>query len=38
MKHTSGDIYDGKWEDGLMHGYGRLVYAKLFDDDSDEEE
>lgn len=38
MKFKSGDEYDGKWENGLMHGHGRFVYAKMFADDSEEEE
>ena len=38
MKFKLGDVYDGKWENGLMHGYGRLVYAKLFEEDSDDDE
>ena len=41
MKFKTGDIYDGFWEDGLMHGHGNIIYATLFDDDeddSDEEE
>lgn len=38
MKFTSGDVYDGKWANGLMHGHGRLVYSKIFADESEEEE
>lgn len=35
MKHKTGDVYDGKWSDGLMHGHGTLIYAKMFEDDED---
>ena len=41
MKFKTGDIYDGFWDSGLMHGHGNIIYATLFDDDeddSDEEE
>ena len=41
MKFKTGDIYDGSWENGLMHGHGNLIYANIFEDDeeeSDEEE
>jgi len=38
MKFKSGDIYDGEWKDGLMHGQGCFVYGKIFADDSEEEE
>lgn len=38
MKFKSGDIYDGKWFNGLMHGHGDFIYAKIFEDDSEEEE
>ena len=36
MKFKSGDIYDGKWADGLMHGHGTFVYADIFEDDSED--
>ena len=38
MKFKTGDIYEGKWENGLMHGHGTLIYGKIFDDESSEEE
>lgn len=38
MKFKSGDIYDGKWKNGLMHGHGSFIYAKLFEDDSEDED
>ena len=37
MKFNSGDTYDGQWRNGLMHGHGTLVYAQLFEDDSEDE-
>ena len=35
MKFKVGDMYDGKWEDGLFHGHGTFIYAKLFEDDDE---
>ena len=37
MKFDSGDVYDGKWEKGLMHGHGTLIYADLFADDEEDD-
>ena len=37
MKYATGDIYEGRWKNGIMHGTGRMMYAKIFDD-SDEED
>ena len=38
MVFKSGDKYEGKWHDGLMHGHGTFVYADIFEDDSEESE
>ena len=38
MKFVFGDIYDGKWLNGLMHGHGNFIYAKIFEEDSEDEE
>ena len=38
MKFRSGDIYDGKWFNGVMHGHGNFIYSKIYEDDSEEEE
>ena len=39
MKFTSGDVYEGMWEKGQMHGYGIYVYVEDFEgSDSEEEE
>ena len=38
MKFKSGDVYEGMWEKGQMHGYGIYVYAEDFEDSDDDEE
>ena len=39
MKFSSGDVYEGMWEDGQMEGYGFYYYAEDFEgSDSEEEE
>ena len=38
MVFKSGDKYEGKWHDGLMHGHGTFMYADIFEDDSEESE
>lgn len=38
MKFKSGDLYDGKWRNGVMHGHGTFIYAQIFEDDSEEDE
>ena len=38
MKFKSGDVYDGQWYNGLMHGHGTFIYAKIFESDSEDEE
>ena len=38
MKFTSGDVYEGMWEKGQMHGYGIYVYAEDFEESDSEEE
>ena len=39
MKFAGGDVYEGMWEDGQMHGYGFYFYAEDFEgSDSEDEE
>jgi len=36
MKYVNGDIYEGNWKLGRMHGEGKMRYAKAEGDDEDE--
>ena len=38
MKFSIGDVYEGKWENGQMHGYGVYVYHEDFEDSDSEGE
>ena len=38
MKFATGDVYEGRWENGQMHGYGVYVYHEDFEDSDSEGE